>query len=72
MNWISVKDRLPPIKSAPDYDGDTFSESVLIWDGNNWDSAQYDHSDGRWASDSWFGSDDSVTHWCEVTGPEEK
>lgn len=69
MNWISVNERLPYVSER-----EPMGVTVLVFIENKyWDVADYTHG-GLWISHSHRPITEikGVTHWCEVTGPEEQ
>lgn len=69
MNWISVKDRLPPLEFEPESSPDYFSKTVLVTNGTYLGAARYDHEENNWISNSIYYKKNEITHWCEITLP---
>ena len=70
-NWISVKDRLPPIR-----EGGILSVILLTYAktlaGNGRIDFDYCDSNGKWfecSGRNWKGSADTVTHWKYLPEP---
>lgn len=78
MSWVSVKDRLPPMKREYDYEGaEVQSEEVLLFMGKGRRAvgfcSQYPGEKVEWHEiREYLNVTESVTHWRELPpDPEE-
>lgn len=76
INWISVKDQLPPAQK-PRHAGQSYFESdtVLVWveKANDFAKGKFIFDkDGRWVSTSitGYGGDWEVSHYAPINTPE--
>lgn len=59
MNWISVNDRLP----------DNSKEMLVMDNFNRFWLAAYEHN--HWEDTATYSRMSDITHWCEITYPEQ-